>query len=125
MDAIRGASRNGRGSDEACSRLEAAFLRHAFTRSFPKVFVSAVALIGFQSWPLDAQIQTQTRPPVRTQTKNISYSTNIPYITGGGSLQQLNLYVPTDRNGEPLIVVVHGGGWVNGDKAGDSLNLFH
>jgi acetyl esterase/lipase len=34
----------------------------------------------------------------------------------------LDLYVPADRRGEPLIVVVHGGGWVSGDKAGDSLN---
>jgi acetyl esterase/lipase len=89
---------------------------------FRIVFVASTALVGIQPRPANAQIETQTRPPVPTQTKSISYLTGIPYVSGGGPLQQLDLYVPTDRQGEPLIVVVHGGGWVNGSKTGDSLN---
>jgi len=43
-------------------------------------------------------------------------------VTGGGPEQQLDLYIPTNEHGEPLVVYVHGGGWEQGDKAGDSIN---
>jgi acetyl esterase/lipase len=86
------------------------------------VLCFAVALLGISALRLDAQIQTQRRTPVPTETKSISYLTGIPYVTGGGIFQQLDLFVPTDRHGEPLIVVVHGGAWVIGSKTGDSLN---
>ena len=46
----------------------------------------------------------------------------MPYVTGGGPEQQLDLYIPTNEQGEPLVVYVHGGGWEHGDKAGDSIN---
>jgi len=91
-------------------------------RLIRSAFIPIAALIGFQAGSLNAQVETQTRPPIPTQSKHISYLTNIPYVTGGDRFQQLDLYVPADRRGEPLIVVVHGGGWVSGDKAGDSLN---
>ncbi len=34
----------------------------------------------------------------------------------------MDLYIPTDRRGEPLVVFIHGGGFEHGDKAGDSIN---
>jgi len=57
-----------------------------------------------------------------TVSKSVAWITNIPYITGAGPEQQLDLYIPTNRQGEPLVVYVHGGGWAAGDKAGDSIN---
>jgi acetyl esterase/lipase len=74
--------------------------------------------------PLASQTQTRTRTasPYPTVSKSISWITNIPYVAGGGSEQQLDLYVPTNRKKEPLVVYVHGGGWGHGDKAGDSIN---
>ena len=68
------------------------------------------------------QTRTRTKSPYPTSSKSVSWITNIPYTTRGGSEQQLDLYLPTNRKGEPLVIYVHGGGWEHGDKAGDSIN---
>ncbi|WP_421704609.1 alpha/beta hydrolase [Aliiroseovarius sp.] len=39
---------------------------------------------------------------------------NQPY--GAGPLQKLDAYLPEHRANAPLVVMVHGGGWVGGDK---------
>lgn len=45
---------------------------------------------------------------------------NIPYVTNGSPLQQLDLYLPKDdqtaKKPVPVVVVIHGGGWTNGSK---------
>ena len=69
-----------------------------------------------------AQTRTRTKTAYPTVTKSVSWITNLPYVTGGESEQQLDLYLPTNRKREPLVVYVHGGGWGHGDKAGDSIN---
>lgn len=40
---------------------------------------------------------------------------NIPY--GTGRLEMLDLFLPQKIAGEPLLVLVHGGGWSSGDKS--------
>jgi acetyl esterase/lipase len=69
-----------------------------------------------------AQMRTRTELPYPTVSKSVSWIVNVPYVTGGGPEQQLDLYIPTDRHGQPLVVYVHGGGFEHGDKAGDSIN---
>ena len=68
------------------------------------------------------QTRTQTREPHPRAANSVSLITDVPYVTGGGPEQQLDLYIPTNEQGEPLVVYVHGGGWEHGDKAGDSIN---
>ena len=44
---------------------------------------------------------------------------DLPYVTNGHPRQILDLYLPEKPSASrPLVVVVHGGGWRNGDKAG-------
>ena len=69
-----------------------------------------------------AQIRTVTQQPYPTGGNSVAVIWNVPYASGGGPQQQLDLYVPTEHKNEPLIVYVHGGGWEHGDKMGDSWN---
>jgi acetyl esterase/lipase len=99
--------------------------RQSFILGWVSVFSPAVVLI----WALFvtaaagyAQIRTVTQQPYPTAANSVAWITNVPYIAGGGAQQQLDLYIPTEEQNEPLIVYVHGGGWEHGDKAGDSLN---
>src|SRR6266478_141517 len=69
-----------------------------------------------------AQTRTRTTSPFPMVSKSVAWITNVPYVTGAGPERQLDLYIPTNRQGEPLVVYVHGGGWAAGDKAGDSIN---
>jgi acetyl esterase/lipase len=96
------------------------------TLPFPPLRLCAIPLLVslLSSAPADSHAQTRTRttPPHPTVSKSVAWITNIPYVVGGGSEQQLDLYLPTNQKGEPLVVYVHGGGWAAGDKAGDSIN---
>jgi acetyl esterase/lipase len=68
----------------------------------------------------NAESRSFTRPP--TVSQSVAWITNLPYVIAGGPEQQIDLYVPTNNTGEPLVVYIHGGGWRHGDKAGDSVN---
>src|SRR5215472_13027934 len=87
----------------------------------PIVSVGLFAVLSFTSSG-HAQTRTKTQPPYPTVAKSVSWIVNVPYVAGGGPEQQLDLYIPTDRHGQPLVVYVHGGGFEHGDKAGDSIN---
>ena len=92
-----------------------------------RIFFLAVCVglsgIGSSVSHIYAQTRTRTETPYPTVSKSISWIVNVPYVTGGGPEQRLDLYVPTDRHGEPLVIYVHGGGFEHGDKAGDSIIL--
>ena len=85
------------------------------------LFVLAVSVICMLSTGY-SQTRTRTRQPYPTTANSVSWITDVPYVTGGGPQQQLDLYIPTNEWGEPLVIFVHGGGWAHGDKAGDSIN---
>lgn len=40
---------------------------------------------------------------------------DLPYVTNGHEMQKLDLYLPAVPKG-PLLVVIHGGGWMQGSK---------
>lgn len=70
----------------------------------------------------NAQVRTVTQRPYPTEANSVAWIANVPYTSGAGPQQQLDLFVPTNRKNMPLIVYVHGGGFGHGDKFGDSLN---
>ena len=57
--------------------------------------------------------------PAAAQTLPAHYrqTNNIPYVTGGQSRQWLDLYhIPTATNPTPVVVWLHGGGWLSGNE---------
>jgi acetyl esterase/lipase len=43
---------------------------------------------------------------------------DIEYVAGGGKAQSLDLYLPKSDRPLPLIIWIHGGAWLGGDKRG-------
>src|ERR1700677_637093 len=41
---------------------------------------------------------------------------DVIYATAGGTPLPLDLYLPASKQPVPLVIWIHGGGWVNGDK---------
>lgn len=42
---------------------------------------------------------------------------DVPYVAGGSARQTLDLHVPSGGRRHPLVVYIHGGGWLGGDKS--------
>lgn len=58
---------------------------------------------------------TPTPAPTPAYAREV---TDLPYVTGGTDHQRLDFYLPLETGGppRPLVVWIHGGGWVNGTK---------
>lgn len=61
----------------------------------------------------------EVNPKKRELPPGVRVVRNIPYVTGGGLSQQLDLYLPevTPNSLLPVVVKIHGGSWKKGDKA--------
>ncbi len=59
----------------------------------------------------------EPQPIVRNGVKELR---DIPYVENGHTRQKLNLFLPEKKSDTPLpvIVVIHGGGWVAGERGG-------
>jgi acetyl esterase len=66
-------------------------------------------LIGALEWLLRLLILNRRLPTVRVLLRDISY--------GDHSKQRLDVVVPVNTGPFPVVVYVHGGAWVTGDKA--------
>lgn len=51
--------------------------------------------------------------------ETVTFELDIPYAGTGNPLQRLDLYLPKNRRSAklPVIVFIHGGGWMGGDKS--------
>ncbi|HEV7405605.1 MAG TPA: alpha/beta hydrolase [Chthoniobacteraceae bacterium] len=80
------------------------------------VLAATVLSLGFSSF---AQQPAKTAVPTTTEKDGIKKITDLAYVTDGRPRQRLDLYLPAKSTGvRPLVVWIHGGGWVGGTKAG-------
>jgi acetyl esterase/lipase len=74
-------------------------------------------LVGFAGFSLAQERPRQERPmpPLPAGFKKIS---DVEYVPGGGASRSLDLYVPEAKPAKalPLIVWIHGGAWLAGNK---------
>ncbi len=59
------------------------------------------------------------RPPDRSVEHHpaIGLHTDLSYLQDSNPAHTLDLYLPDGKTGEPLIMFVHGGAWISGDKS--------
>jgi hypothetical protein len=73
------------------------------------------------SVPSNAQVRTVTQLPYPSKANSIAWIANIPYISGAGSPQQLDLYLPTNN---PYFGLNFNAARTNFEGAGGSIRLF-
>jgi acetyl esterase/lipase len=79
------------------------------------ILISALAIHTFNIAQPPSSSQVQARLPKGTVIHG-----NIPYNNDTLKKHQLDIYVPADAKGKmPLVVLIHGGGWIGNDKYAD------
>lgn len=77
--------------------------------------ISAMVICTFITAQLPSPSQVQDRLP-----KGTIIHSNIPYNNDTLKKHLLDVYVPADAKGKmPLVVLIHGGGWIGNDKYAD------
>lgn len=77
--------------------------------------IIAVAIYTFTNAQPPSASQVQTRLP-----KGTTIHGNIPYNNDTLKKHLLDIYLPADAKGKrPLVVFIHGGGWIGNDKYAD------
>jgi acetyl esterase/lipase len=63
---------------------------------------------------------SQSNPNIQFFTKGTVLKENIPYNNDSHQKHLLDIYLPQHTNGKiPLVVLIHGGGWLSNDKYAD------
>lgn len=91
-------------------------IRRALLLPSAIVLLAATVLsLGFASF---AQQPAKTALPTTTEKDGIKKIADLAYVTDGHPRQRLDLYLPAKSTGvRPLIVWIHGGGWLGGTKS--------
>ncbi|MEZ0294897.1 MAG: alpha/beta hydrolase fold domain-containing protein, partial [Candidatus Methylacidiphilales bacterium] len=66
--------------------------------------------------PTSAAPASASAPTAPVTPGQLKITQNIPYVTGGGERQMLDVYANPDPKA-PLVIWIHGGGWVGGSKS--------
>jgi acetyl esterase/lipase len=59
-----------------------------------------------------------------TTDDNITVYRDLPYVSNAGNNQKLDLYIPKKVKKPALVVMVHGGAYLGGDKSQEPTSLF-
>jgi acetyl esterase/lipase len=79
-----------------------------------------VHCIFFLSLILSTQVFSQTNPVIDAFPKGTILHGNVAYNNDSLTKHLLDIYLPANTKGKlPLVILVHGGGWLGNDKYAD------
>ena len=84
----------------------------------------AIAAVMIGSFNLDAGMirdMIQKRAEARTTTSSQTSNTMMDVTYGSDKKQRMDVYLPTNPQNAPVVVMVHGGAWKIGDKRSDNV----
>ncbi len=84
------------------------FIRRLMKKHLVRLLL--VAIVLGTGWSFLAGALAQTLPD---GTRKLA---DLAYVEGGHERQKLDLYLPSNAKGVPLVVWIHGGGWTGGSK---------
>ncbi|HUB68506.1 MAG TPA: alpha/beta hydrolase [Candidatus Methylacidiphilales bacterium] len=86
-------------------------------RSRPALLLSTLPLLALLAAPASAELQdTPTKWPLPPIPPSAMVYPDLSYVTNGSPSQKLDLYVPKEGQNLPLIIFVHSGAFLTGDK---------
>ncbi len=80
------------------------------------LLVAVLAASSFAEEPKSTPKPAASVPKVSAQIPGVTSLRDVAYVTGGHERQKLDLFVPEKGENLPIVVWVHGGGWVGGSK---------
>jgi acetyl esterase/lipase len=91
------------------------------------VFLTLISTIS-SSYGMNVQNGVSKKKPMSVeelQKEPITFELDIPYANDGNPMHRLDIYLPKKRKSEklPVIVFIHGGAWLGGDKSDESIGL--
>jgi acetyl esterase/lipase len=64
-------------------------------------------------------------PPPQTAIPNgVAVLKDLKYVQNGSASQKLDLYLPPNGSNRPLVILIHGGAFMFGDKGGEDVGLW-
>jgi len=95
------------------------------------VFAAVIIWLWFGFTRPDEKKQTiaetnSTKKVTRIITRVADTRTDIPYCGGGHKLQKFDLYLPKQNKNKafPVVIFIHGGGWIRGDKSNGLVDYY-
>lgn len=85
-----------------------------------KKFFFSLLLATSSAWAQDLAAQKQ-KALSAAEKSEVEIRLDQPYAGNENAKQQVDLYLPKKRNNDkplPVVALIHGGGWVNGDRLG-------
>lgn len=85
-----------------------------------KHFLPLLLLVTSSAWAQDLAAQKQNAQTA-AEKNQVELRLDQPYAGNENPKQKVDLYLPKKRNTDkplPVVALIHGGGWVNGDRLG-------
>ena len=92
-------------------------------KSMMQIIVVLILMLFFVAATLVLGQRRRTAESMKVP-EGVTVYRDIAYVTDGHERQKLDLYIPNEGENLPLIIWIHGGAWLGGDKVPELTKAF-